>query len=230
MRTWMKSAMATLGALACCLILSGTCFAGDLFLTPKAGTLGLGADLGYQFIPSVKARLNMNGFSYETDQDLDDIEYDADLNLFSLGGLVDLHPFGKGFRVSGGVYFNDNNLDANAALKVGKTFEIGEREYTASQVRELDAEVRFNDFAPYVGIGWGTDFDPEKNWYFSFDLGAMYMGSASIDLDAETSTTLSSEQQAELQQDLDEEEQNIEDDVEDYKWYPVVAIGITYRF
>jgi len=33
-----------------------------------------------------------------------------------------------------------------------------------------------------------------------------------------------------LQQDIEAEERDINDDIDKYKWWPVVTIGISYRF
>ncbi|WP_052507491.1 hypothetical protein [Desulfonatronovibrio magnus] len=82
-----------------------------------------------------------------------------------------------------------------------------------------------NDVTPYLGLGWGTNFGVDRNWFFTFDLGVLYHGSPSISLKAENPLNLDI-----LNEDIRREIKDIESDVKNYRWYPVVALGFTYRF
>lgn len=196
----------------------------NFFISPHVSTLGLGLDLGYEFSSKVKGRLTGNYFTYSYDDTYDSIDYGTDLDLFSLGALLDIHPFANGFRLTGGVYYNDNSLDLDAELSSGITYKFGNNIYTANQLGSVSGDVTVNDFSPYVGIGWGTSAKSKSNFYFSLDVGAMYHGSPSVDLSVENYLELD-----QIEQDIKYEKSDIESDI-DFDWYPVVTVGLTYRF
>lgn len=198
---------------------------GDFFVSPRVSTLGLGADLGYEINPNFKTRLNFNYFTYSHSTTFEDVRYDADLTLTTFGALLDYHPLGGGFRLSAGAYYNNNNVDLDGRVSPSITFEIGDNIYKGEEIGKLKGDFDFNDFAPYVGLGWGTDYGTDRNWHFAFDLGVMYQGSPNVSLRAENPQNI-----AELDRDISREISDIESDIDRYRWYPVLALGITYRF
>lgn len=209
--------------------LSGNAMAGNIFTTPKAGTLGLGADLGYDYSPKIKFRGNVNGFAMDYEQDLDDVEYDLDATLFTVGALIDWHPFENGFRVSAGAFYNANELDGEAKLKEDKTVEIGDREYDANDLGKLDTNLDVNPINPYLGLGWGTSPGKDRNWFFSCDVGVLYQGNPDVDLEGKD-IQLQGDARDRLEREISQEESDIQDEVDGYRFYPVIALGVTYRF
>lgn len=67
------------------------------------------------------------------DFDSDDIDYDGRVRLKSGGIMANVYPLGGGFRISGGVRFNDNGGRATATPS-GGVYEIGGKSYIAAQV------------------------------------------------------------------------------------------------
>ena len=49
----------------------------------------------------------------------------------------------------------------------------------------VNGTLKFNRFAPYLGIGWDTTFGEEDNWGLTFDLGVIYCGSPKLSFAAE---------------------------------------------
>ena len=78
----------------------------------------------------------------------------------------------------------------------------------------------FNKNAPYIGIGWGGA--PGGRFGFTFDLGAMYVGAPKVSLST-TSTFVSAA-------DLVAERQQVENDFRNFRWFPLVALGVYARF
>jgi hypothetical protein len=193
--------------------------AGGLALTAKAGTLGLGLEASTSLLEGFNARLGYNAFSYETDQTIDDIKYDVDIDLQSLSLLLDWHPLRGGFRVSAGVLANGN--DGKGSAPVGN-YTIGDIPFTNVG---LDANVDFKSAAPYLGIGWGNAVASEKGWGFNVDLGVMFQGSPEISL-------LPTGPNAGLvpESELIKEQQKVQDDADYFKYYPVLSVGVSYRF
>lgn len=187
-------------------------------------TLGLGVEGTARILPKLNARLGINYYRYTYDEEEDDVDYDVDLNLFSGSALLDWHPFAGTFRISGGLLLNKNELEMDA--RPNEPVEIGDQEYAASEVGTLSGDLDFRSVAPYVGIGWGNAVGEDKRWGFVCDLGIVYQGSPDADLEA--TGPIASD--ATFQADLAREEENLEDDFEFLKYYPVISFGISYKF
>lgn len=161
-------------------------------------------------------------FGYGRDVTKGDIAYDFDLKLRSFSLLMDVHPIPlMGFRLSGGVILNNNRVDMTAVPQ--GTYEIGGQTYSGAQVGQLLGEMTFRKAAPYVGLGWGNAANSRIG--FAFDLGVAFQGTPDVALDA----TGPIAQDPNFQADLQREEQNIQDDVKIFKYYPVVSIGLSFK-
>ncbi|NPA28251.1 MAG: hypothetical protein GXN91_04345 [Epsilonproteobacteria bacterium] len=195
----------------------------------KIGTLGVGADFEHMFNKKHGVRLNVNGIKISRDEELDDITYDLDLKLFTAGILYDYHPWEGSFRVTTGLYYNNNKLEGTARPTSPVT--IGDRTYQPDQIGQIDAKIDFeNEVAPYVGIGWSST---EKNgWHFTADIGVMYAGEPQVWAQATPGPALQDQPDLvnQLQQDIEKERQNIYEDIKDYKWWPVIMIGVQKKF
>lgn len=191
----------------------------------KAGTLGAGVELEAQMTQTLSGRLGLNYFSYSYDGTEDDIKYDFDATLQTVGALLDWHPFSNGFRISAGVMINGNELEGSAQATNG-TYDIGDRTYSSGDVGTLTGDIEFNAVAPYIGIGTSTSFGKNGSFGFICDLGVMYQGEADVTFSADG--ILASNQT--FMSDLKKEEQNLQDDLSNYEWYPVISVGFIYRF
>ena len=195
-----------------------------LFVSPTISTLGVGLETGVRLNETFGLRFGGNYLSVDFDRTVDDVDYDAEARLASLGALVDYHPFQGGFRLSGGLRFNFNKADLTGTANDDVT--IGDQTFAASDVGTLEGDASFNKFAPYLGLGYGATL-LEGSLSVGFDLGVMYQGKADVELDAEGGAL---EGDAVLEENLALEEEDIEDDLEDFFLYPVVGLAIIYRF
>ncbi len=191
----------------------------------KGGTLGVGPEIGFTFSKYLGARVGFNYLPFSFSGEKGDVEYDFDLNLQSVSGILDFHPFKNAFRISGGIFYNGNNLDAKGKPSSGM-FKIGDHKYPAALVGNLKGDIDFNDFAPYCGIGVDTTFGKSKNFGIMLEVGVLFQGSPDVTLSSEG--PLSGNPL--FQRDLAKEEKKLEDDLNNFKFYPVISIGATYRF
>ncbi len=190
-------------------------------VTGKAGTTGLGADVTVPLISNwVNLRAGYNGFSFRPSTTQGDISYKADVQLQTVPLLIDVHPFNGSFRITGGVYYNKNELDLSALVDASTVGSAGSGIGTTN----LNANITWADeFAPYFGIGFGNAADDSSGTVgFSLDIGAFYQGSSDVIL-TESSGTVSAA-------DLAVEAQQIEEDLDSLKFYPVVTVGVHIRF
>jgi hypothetical protein len=197
---------------------------GALALGVTGGTLGLGPEISWRF--SEHAGLRANGGFYDTtdSDELDDIEYDGKLKLNSFGAMLDWYPFGGGFRLSAGARVNNNKIELEGAPTINT--EIGDTTYTPQQIGTLTGTVETDSFAPALTLGYGGKL--AKGLTFGFELGVMMQGSPKIENLTSTGGTLSSN--TTFLQQLALEEQRAEDDAHDYKYWPIIQIGLSYRF
>lgn len=206
--------------------------------TGKLGTLGAGFDVTYDINPKLNARFNFNGGSLDADGVEDGVDYKGSFDLQTIGGLLDYHPSGGGFRMTAGLYSNSNEIKTTASGS-GEKVILGENnvDYTLQDDSSISSEIAFQSSAPYVGIGWGNAVGLNKRLSFSLDLGVLFQGipestltgkgfaqptdgGAAIDLAAN----------ATVQTQLAEEQENLNKDLEDFKYYPVISAGLAYKF
>lgn len=201
------------------LLVAGTAAADGFGLGVKAGTLGLGVEGTFGLSPRVNLRAGLNNYSLSTNEDASGIHYNADLDLQSGALLLDWHPFAGTFRLSAGLIYNKNAVHLTATPTSNQ--DIGGTTYTPAQIGTLSGDVTFKKSAPYAGIGWGNAAR-HGHFGFSFEVGALFQGSPKVSLSASSGAV--------AQIDLQSEAQQAEADLSDFKTYPVVALGLSFRF
>jgi hypothetical protein len=187
----------------------------------RAGTTGVGADIGWNVAPTLNARVGYSAFSYSHNLTSSDIRYDAKLKLSNLSALLDFSPLGP-FRITGGVIANDNKYNLAGT---GSSYRINGHTYNASDVGLSGTVKAGRSLAPYLGVGYGNVAGLGVNFYF--DLGIMFMGSPKASLSASCGGSANC---AQLRNDLNAEQARLQDDLKRLKYYPVANIGITIGF
>lgn len=198
---------------------------GDFAVTGGIGTMGGALEGQYQVNELFQLRAGVNYLTFDETIDVDDISYDGDLDFSGFGAFVDVHPFGGSFFVTGGAYAGEKSIDLIASSTV--SVDIGGMTFTPAEYGRLEGDVSFDDVAPFLGLGFDTTFEGSGPIGFHILAGAAMFGSGDVTLEA-VGGTLSNDPilQAELQQEI----QDIEDEIEDYELWPVVQLGLSYRF
>jgi hypothetical protein len=150
------------------------------------------------------------------------------MELFSGLIVADWHPFGGVFKITGGLLINDNKVSGTGEATPGNvaTFTINDTIYNAADVGNLEADISYNTVAPYLGIGWGNPVSKDSNWTFFCDIGVVFMGSPDVDVRA--SGVLARDEI--FMTNLEQERRDLADELDSYKYYPVVTLGISYKF
>lgn len=211
---WAAGALALAGA-----TVSMPAAAADLGIGLNGGTLGAGVDFAYGVSSNFVARAGFNTLTLSEDFTEGDIDYSADLELDNVHALADWHVFGGGFRLTGGVIFNDNAFDGDADVEVGD--EIGGQ--AAGSSGNLALDVTYDEAAPYLGIGWGNRVRGFSKVSFAVDAGVMFQGTPDVDLTNNGIAGID-------QDDLDAEADDIEDELENFELYPVISASLIFRF
>ncbi len=194
----------------------------------RAGTTGIGADIGFDVLPTLSGRVGYSALDYNHTFDETDVRYDGKLKLSNPSLLLDWQPLGVGFRVTGGVIFANSKVDLTGRPKSG-SYTINGISYSADQVGSLGGTLKpGNRVAPYLGIGYGNVAGFGVNFYF--DLGVAFLGSPKASLGVNCGPALSTVQCSQLQSNVGAEQARLESEVSSYKYYPVANIGVTIGF
>lgn len=194
-------------------------------LALKVGTLGAGADFTVRVFDFMNLRLGAtytpfeHNFVYKDHESDIDMMAQADLNIFSI--LGDVHPFGGGFRVTAGPIFNNNDFSGD--FRAG-TIVLHKEPF---DITSGTAGVDFDELCWYFGLGYGNAVGSNGNWHFAFDIGVMYQGSMDITASADA---VDPDAQSVLDRALESEIKHFEDHYAWLQFYPVISIGVSYKF
>jgi hypothetical protein len=200
--------------------------AADVAVAAVIGTTGFGAQVSLPLSDELHARFGINGASKSENRSVNGVSYDLDLKLKSFDALLDYYPSASNFRVSAGLVFNGNKF--NGSARPGSaSYVFNGRSYPTATVGQVDANVDFRGTAPYLGIGWGNGSKTEKGWSFTSDFGVMFTGEPDATL---TSRNCTGPLCVQLASDILVEQTKLRDDLNSFKYFPVLRVGVSYRF
>jgi len=200
-----------------------------------AGTTGFGIEVASPLIKNWNFRLHATGGNFDKVISIIhphagsfpvDIQYDADLELTNIGALVDWYPVGSIFRFTAGNFYTKRKFNVTGLLEL--TVPIGNNSYTSIETGSLTGFIETeNLLSPYFGIGLGKKADSDDGLDVSIDFGMMYTYTGSPKVSLTADGLLASDPT--FMKDLAEEERIISSS-KYFKVYPVMSIGITYKF
>lgn len=197
----------------------------------RLGSSGAAAELTYGLLPVLGARARFDGSWRLAD--------DATTAGGSHGRLrvgvslltADLHAFGGGLRISGARVVGDDRFDL-AGRADGGAYRIDGVQLLASAAGGWDGKVRLERSAPYLGLGWasvGGSGAGGAGLFFSAELGAVFQsppGARSATCTAGLMARLCDPPRGDPRAD----EVQVGAAGTDFKIYPVLALGLGYRF
>ena len=194
----------------------------DFGVGVKAGTLGLGLEASWQPLPYLEVRIGANAFDYSNDGGVAGIDYDQELSLESFYGTANIHFPISPMRVTAGYYSNGNELllinDQMLDLEIGGVL------YPGAGIGTLSSLTTFANGAPYFGIGY--DFTIAGKIGMNVDFGVLWQGDPEVTLTADGALSGDPGFQAALEA----ERQELEEDLSDFKAWPVLQLGFVYKF
>jgi hypothetical protein len=194
------------------------------------GTTGLGFHMTLPATANVNARIGANYLGRSYLESTAQVDYDLKMTLNTVEALLDWHPLENGFRVTGGLAYNGNKINATGKSNVAGSYIIQGRTYTAANAGTINGSIDFKKIAPYVGIGWGNAIAKEKEGWSAFaDVGGLIQGSANTSL-TNSGCTAPAPICTQLAADIAAEKQALNDKANKFKVYPVLRIGLSYKF
>lgn len=196
--------------------LSSPAFAADkasFDVDAHVSTLGYGLGVAFPMTDTIAGRLGFNKFNKSFNKTSNSVNYTGDLKLSSFEALADWHLFNGVTHLTAGLMHNGNKF----AMDSTGSYTINGNPYSAT----LTSTVEFNKVAPYLGFGWSGQ---ARNTGFSFksDFGVLFQGKPKSTV-TDASGTVPASDLATAQADLDNELKN-------FKYYPVISFGIGYAF
>lgn len=187
------------------------------------GTLGAGVGAALPLNSWAGVHAEIEGFGLSHSVNTNGNEYDGHLKLLQGGLYLDLFPFSSsGFRVTAGALINDDELSAHAVPNAQGNYKIGD-DFVPAVGAAPSATVTLPRVMPYLGIGYGHK-PVSKGFGMTVDLGVAY-GRPRVSYNVPAIYSMFTPQS-----NIDEQERKITDHVERYKLYPVLQIGVSYRF
>ena len=186
----------------------------------EVGTTGYGGAISWSPNPYVGVTLGYNGgdISWSDDVEVDDVNYDVDMenNLTYLN--AEIRPWANWFYVAAGVGYIDQQYELTAREDGGQIRLEGEDTGLTSLQYDLDYD---SEIAPYLGLGFSPAIT--NRWGVFGEVGAYYTGNPTV---SNVRATGGDWEDIEAVRDHID---NVRND-DKYEWLPVAKLGVTYRF
>jgi hypothetical protein len=219
MKAWHWAALA--GVLGC----SGPAAAQGFAIGAQIGTTGIGGELQYELFPTLVARGAVDYLSYDRDLNYESVDYSGQMKFTTGGAFLDWHPLLGSFFVSGGLYFGKRQVSLTATPAA--TITIDNVVFTAAQAGSVTGSIKMSSTQPFLGLGFDNSFQGLPGLGFKFLLGVAFSGSPSVSLNS-AGGLLSND--ATFQARLAAERDKIKDDAKEFKYFPVLNAGLTFRY
>jgi hypothetical protein len=187
----------------------------EIALGPTISTTGPGLEVA---TPLIHNWLNLNAgfttFAFTDNLSIDGTNYYAKANLGTVPVVLTFYPFHNWFNLQAGVVFNNNRASVLAT------------DVSYANYGDISGRTHFNLVAPYVGIGFGQPFRGGP-LTFTGSVGVMFEGSPNITLTPSDPAVLNVPGAASQ---LAREQRDINNAARIAEYYPVVSLGLVYRF
>jgi len=198
-------------------------------VTADLSTTGAGFHLVVPMETTLNGRFGANYFKHDFDKTSGRVDYQVDAKLRTFDLLFDWYVIPQSnFRLTGGIVYNGNRLDASGKA-TGGSFTFNGNRYTAADVGTLTGDISFRRAAPYLGIGWGNALTPNKRWNFNTDIGVFHQGKARVNLISRGCVT-SQAVCNKVTSDVAVEEARLAEDLSKVQVYPVLRASLSYSF
>ena len=196
----------------------------------NGGTTGFGLGLAGSMSENVTGRLSFDTWKKTITQNNSDGYYKGDLKLQNISLLGDWYPFAGTFRTTLGLVANGSKATMTATPNASAMYTFNGVQYSAGQVGSYSGELKFNSMVPYLGIGWGNPVAKDKTWGFVTDIGVLFQGSPKVTSTATCGAALNTTDCATFQSNVAAGTTKLEADLKNYKYWPVISIGVSYNF
>jgi hypothetical protein len=203
----------------------------------RASTLGAGIEIATPLAGRINLRSSFNLFAFNDPYSMDGVNYDARLHLQSSQTTLDW--FVGRFHISPGFLYVKNSMSAPVFVGPGQTFVLGTQTFLNSvddPVTGSSSVIFPRTFAPLLRVGYGNLL-PRSGEHLSLpiEVGVAYTGAAQINVALNgtacvTDGCVNFSQNADAQKFLKQEINILNEDLKHYPVFPIVSVGLAYRF
>ncbi|WP_157557847.1 hypothetical protein [Niabella aurantiaca] len=193
------------------------------------GTQGFGINAGYQLHHRWVAVLATSyaPYGYTATRTLGKNAYDIKMKeqLGNVQALIGWKPFSgvhtgrflQRLYIQGGVaaFYKE---EANATAKPKEDYQYGDIIIKKEDLGKVNAQVTWNKIAPYGGLAL-RGLELGGRFAFNADLGTYYLSKPQVHMTANNLLSENVSQEAAVQKNLS-----------DYRWLPVLQVGVAYHF
>jgi hypothetical protein len=203
----------------------------------RASTLGIGIELATPLAGRINLRSGFNFFAFNDPFGIDGVNYDARLRLQSSQTTLDW--FVGGFHISPGFLYFKSRMSAPASVGPGQTFVLGTQTFLNSvddPVSGSSSVIYPRTFAPMLLLGYGNLLRRSgEHLSLPVEVGVAYTGAPQISVALNgtacvTDGCVNFSQNAEAQKFLKQEINILNEDLKHYPVFPIVSVGLAYRF
>jgi hypothetical protein len=194
----------------------------------EVGSTGIGGFGSWRFDNHLGVRAGFDYFQWtENNLHIGDLGYNAKVRLMSEPLTLDIYPWMKhSFHISAGMLFNQNQLTGTSTGLGPVT--IGGEEFQFPDVGTLNLKVEQKLVNPYLSIGGNFFyFDHAHHWALGGELGVAYTGEPNVSL---TRTSSGGPLSGVIDAAVSREQQKAQDWANQFKWFPVVKLMVSYSF
>jgi hypothetical protein len=217
---------------------------GKVGVAVKASTLGIGFDGAAKVASKINIRAGVNFFNYSRDfeNEEDNITYVGDLKLQSIHATVDFFPFGGGFHISPSLIIRNNNkATLSATIPGGQEIGIDDTDYKSSTTDPIKSSglVTVEKTRPAIMVGWGNVIPSSRRWSVPFELGVIFQGApaatlsfsgSACNLNGTNCRTIASDPTIQAKVAAQQNELNADLNKGYFKFYPIISLGVAFRF
>jgi len=206
----------------------------------KVSTLGAGIEVATPLARRFNIRGGFNMIRLDHTLTDNGIQYKGQLRFQSAEAHLDWFPF-WGFHVSPGLlFYNGNQATASAVVPGSQTFSVGGTTYESDPAVPVTgtAKLDFVRVSPTIMLGVGNLIPRSGRHYsFLFEVGGAYQGSARVALnlagnvcDTTGMNCRAISSDPTVQSNVQAQQVKIQNDVNPYRFYPVISLGVGFNF
>jgi hypothetical protein len=215
--------------LACGLAVAGRAAAQSRWsLGAQVGSSGIGGEVGYMASPHFTLRADYDYLHFDGTVKGDVLTYKGKFDISAGGIFGDWHPWANnGFLFTAGAYIGARNAGGGAELHSVNT--IGGQTFTLDQVPGIKAKIKLDEFAPTLGLGYNNTFR-HKHWGFKAVAGVVFSQQPRVELSRLNGPPLQGPLADQVRMAFQAEQDKIQNNVAILKTYPLIEVGVAYRF
>jgi hypothetical protein len=204
------------------------------------GVAGFGVDVATPLATKLNLRGSFSFLNYNPYVMEQGFPINGTIKLRTINAGVEIFPFHSSFHITPGVtLYNGNQAYATTRIPGGQTFTINDTDYVSDPADPVHGTFNVNlghRLAPSLTMGFGNMLRRDSHWSVPVDIGFEYIGQPRFVLNMQGSVCDAADGCTPVQDDpdtvanLQQQQADINQDISPLRFYPVVKVGLSYRF